>query len=93
MQNYNQIGTLITKFTPLPPFPQKLRSSLEKGVYDSQLMNAFLKEFVEDHKKRPDAPPNTSLKKSEYKELGDKVVNRLKSMNFENADSYVVNIK
>lgn len=77
---------IITKFTPLPPFPRKLEESLNKGVYNSKLMNDFLKAHIKDTTEREHPT------KTEYKILRLQIVERLTSLGVVGAQSYSVSV-
>lgn len=68
----------------MPEFPKALKLSLEKGDYNVQLMNDFLKAHVEA------ITVDSKINRQQYKTLAEQVTNRLKSMKLENADLYMV---
>ncbi|XP_034255599.1 uncharacterized protein LOC117653801 [Thrips palmi] len=88
-KNHKLIGTVITKATPLPEFPKALKGSLERGIYNTRQMNAFLKSHVANISK----DRKGQITKAEYKNLSVQVTNRFASMNFAHADTYRLKIK
>ncbi|XP_034245755.1 uncharacterized protein LOC117647890 [Thrips palmi] len=87
LKDNRPIGKWITRSTPLPPFPKKLKQSFESGIYDTRALNKFLKDHVEN------VTGVTSITKGEYKILGEQVSNRFKAMKLINAEGYSLKVK
>lgn len=81
------MGQVITKSTPLPPFPDTLTESLKKGIYNTMAINQFFKKHIKFV--TGDEYPT----KSEYKILADQFETRLTELGIKNANRLRVSME